>query len=113
MAPLTLMLKTTRLSDLALRKLRADKVIRGSGKDNNKNLSKKLRNVKSGIQIHIKTTGKPTFLTPGAKKVFNQLRQAFIEALIFQHFDLECHIRIETNTSGYVIDRILSQLTYD
>lgn len=32
------------------------------------------------------------FLTPKARLVFNQLRQAFTEALILQHFDPERHI---------------------
>ena len=35
---------------------------------------------------------KPTFLTFNAKKVFNHLKQAFIKALIFQHFDLEKYV---------------------
>lgn len=37
-----------------------------------------------------------------------ELRQSFNATLILHHFDLECHIRIETNTSSYAIDRILS-----
>ena len=41
------------------------------------------------------------------------MRQAFIEAPILRHFDPECHIRIETNASGYAIGRVLSQLTSD
>ena len=50
------------------------------------------------------------YLTPVAKKVFNFLRHAFIQALILQHFELERHIQIETNASGYTIDEVLSQL---
>ena len=57
--------------------------------------------------------GEPTFLNPGARKAFNQLRQAFTKALILRPFDLECHIRIETNASGYAIGGVLSQLTAD
>ena len=59
---------------------------------------------------NIGATGKPNFLTPNAKKAFNQLRLAFIKAPILQHFDLENHIRIETNALGYAIGRVLSQL---
>ena len=53
------------------------------------------------------------FLTSGARKVFTKLRQAFIKASILHHFDLEYHIRVETDNSGYVIGRILNQLTSD
>ena len=41
------------------------------------------------------------------------MRQAFTKALILRHFDPECHIRIETDASGYTIGRVLSQLTSD
>ena len=44
---------------------------------------KNKKNAKSRIQTYIKAIGEPTFFTPGAKKTFNQLRQAFIKALIF------------------------------
>ena len=54
-----------------------------------------------------------SFLTSGAKKAFTELRQAFIKALILHHFDPECHIRVETDVSGYAIGRVLSQLTLD
>ena len=53
------------------------------------------------------------FLTSGAREAFNQLRQAFIKAPILRHFDPECHIRIETDASGYAIGGVLSQLTSD
>ena len=41
------------------------------------------------------------------------MRQAFTEAPILRHFDPECHIRIETDASGYAIEGVLSQLTSD
>ena len=63
--------------------------------------------------MRIGATGEPTFLTPGAREAFNQLRQAFTEAPILRHFDPECHIRIETDASGYAIGGVLSQLTSD
>ena len=53
------------------------------------------------------------FLTSGAKKTFTELRQAFIKAPIFHHFDPERHIRVETDASGYAIGGVLSQLTSD
>ena len=53
------------------------------------------------------------FLTPGARKAFIKLRQAFIKVPILHHFDLERHIRVETNASGYAIGGVLSQLTSD
>ena len=51
------------------------------------------------------------YLTPNARQVFTQLKQAFIKALILQHFDLECHIRIEIDASGYVISVVVSHVT--
>ena len=78
------MLKTTALSDLAPKELRANEVIGSDGKADDKNLSKskKLKNAKCGIQTRIGATKEPTFLTPGAKEAFNQLRQAFTKAPI-------------------------------
>ena len=52
----------------------------------------------------------PSFLTSGAREAFNRLWLAFIEAPILRHFDLECHIWIETDASGYAIGSVLSQL---
>ena len=59
------------------------------------------------------SNGATGYLTPGAKQAFTQLRQAFTEAPILQHFDPDNHIRIETDVSGYAIGRVLSQLTLD
>ena len=52
---------------------------------------------KSTYIPNIRAIGKPIFLTPDTKKSFNHLRQAFIKALILQHFDLEYYIWIETD----------------
>ena len=41
------------------------------------------------------------------------MRQAFTEAPILRHFDPKCHIRIETDASGYAVGGVLSQLTSD
>ena len=53
------------------------------------------------------------FFITNAKKAFIKLKQAFVEALILNHFDPERHIRIEMDALGYAICRILSQLTSD
>ncbi len=53
------------------------------------------------------------FLIPRAKKAFTELRQAFVKALILNHFDPEHHIQNETDASGYTISGIPSQLTSD
>lgn len=55
----------------------------------------------------------PKFLTSSAKDIFNLLQQAFTKALILQYLDLECYIRIESDTLRYAIRGILSQLTSD
>ena len=44
---------------------------------------------------------------------FTKLRQVFIKALIFYHFNPECDIRIEMDASSYAIGGVLSQLTLD
>ena len=113
-APLTSLLKMTKLSDLAPRLGANDGEVVGSdGKADNRNLSKKSKNVRSGIKTCIKVMEEPIFLTSNAKKVFNQLRQVFTKAPILQHFDLEFDIWIETNASSYAIGGVLSQLTFD
>ena len=107
---LTSILKTTRSSNSALRD-DDDEVVEGG--DRNLSKSKKSKNAKFGIQTRLGATEEPTFLTPNAREAFNQLRQAFTEAPILRHFDLKCHIRIETDASGYAIREVLSQLTSD
>ena len=110
-APLTSMLKTTGSSDSS-QKNDDNEVVGGDG-DRNFSKSKKSKNGKSGVQIRLGAIEKPTFLTSDTKEAFNQLKQAFTKAPILQYFDLECHIRIETDASGYAIGRVLSQLTSD
>ena len=60
-----------------------------------------------------KTLRSLDFLTLKAKLAFTELRQAFIKAPIFHHFDSERYIRVETNVSGYAIGGVFSQLTPD
>ena len=87
------MLKTIGLSDSAPRLGdNDDEVDGGGGKVDSKNLSKKSKNIKSGIQTYIGAIREPTFLTFGTKKAFKQLKQAFTKAPIFWHFNPECHI---------------------
>ena len=115
-ALLTSMLKTIRSSETsAPRIFRADNdeiVKDGGGRANETivDLSKNEKSRKSTRMPNIRATRKSNFLTPDAKKAFNYLRLAFIKALIFQHFDPESHIQIETDVSGYALGRVLSQL---
>ena len=81
---------------------RADKTFVDSSKPKNKK-SKKLT-----YMLNIGATKKPNFLNPNTKKAFNYLRLALIKASILRHFDLESHIWIETDVSGYAIGRKLS-----
>ena len=105
------MLKTTGSSDLT--QIDNNDEVVGNGDDRNLSKSKKPKNAMFRIQTPLSTTGEPTFLTPDARNAFNQLRKMFTKAPILQHFDPECHIRIETNASGYAIGEVLSQLTSD
>ena len=43
------------------------------------------------------------FVTTKAKEAFIHLQKAFTKALILRHFDLRCHIWIETNVLRYAI----------
>ena len=103
---LTSMLKTTGSWVLPSRN-DDDEVVRG-GRDKNLFKSKKSKNSMSGIEKRIGAMGKPTFLTSNAREFFNQLRQAFTKVPILRDFDPECHIRIETNISGYAIGGVLN-----
>ena len=51
------------------------------------------------------------YLTPDPKRAFDQLRQAFTEVPILQHFTSEQYIQVETDASEYAIGGVLSQLT--
>ena len=112
------MLKTTGSSEKsAPRAFKAgnNKVVGGGGRVDETvvNLSKNEKSRKSTRVPNIGTMGEPNFLTPDATKAFNYLRLAFIKAPILRHFDLESHIRIKTDASGYAIGRVLSQLNLD
>ena len=82
-----------------------------SGNSKGKKSAKSKKLSKSGNSPNFGATKPgPSFLTPKARLAFNRLRLAFTKAPILRHFDPECHIRIETDTSGYVIGGVLSQL---
>ena len=68
---------------------------------------------KSKNLTQFKKTVGSDFLTLRAKLAFIELRQAFVKAPILYHFDLERHIQIEKDVSGYATGRVLSQLTSD
>ena len=112
---LTSLLNTTGLSKSAPKPFRADddKVVGGGGGRVNEtvmNLSKNEKSRKLTRVSNMRATREPNFLTPDAKKAFNHLRLASIKALILRHFDLENHIWIETDASGYVTGGVPSQL---
>ena len=66
-------------------------------------------NTKKGVKV----AKGSNYLTSASKKAFNHLRHVFTQAPIFQHFDPEQHIWIETNISDYAINKVPSQLTLD
>ena len=53
------------------------------------------------------------YLTPDARRAFDQLRQAFTKLSILQYFHPERYIQVETDVSGHAIGKILSQPTND
>ena len=81
----------------------------GGGEVKDKEVGKKVQKCKN-LSKSKKAVGLD-FLTLGAKLVFTELRQVFVKAPILHHFDLECYIHIKTDTSGYAIGGVLSQLT--
>ena len=102
-APLTSMLKISLQQSGTLPATAVDnsEVFKSSGKNEGKL-------AKSDFTKLVRGAEKPSFLTLDARQAFPQLRQAFIKAPILWHFDPECHIRIKTDASGYVIGGIFS-----
>ena len=107
-ALLTAMLKKTGSSVVTASRVDDNEVVssRGAGRSDASKKSAKSKRMKSVHNLE-----KSKFLTSKAKEAFNRLRQAFTKAPILRHFDLECHILIETYASGYAIRGVLSQLT--
>ena len=113
-APHTAMLKTTRSSVTSTSRVDDNEVASGGGagwSDASKKSAKSNSWTKSGHLGNSNDLEERKFLTSDAREVFNRLRQAFTEVPILWHFDPECHIRDETDASGYAIRRVLSQLT--
>ena len=126
-APLTLMLKTSNTKSAepkkgvvgvgggsrarhdrgGLDKSGIDNVEVNGGKVGDNEVGKKGRNLSKSKNIE------SGFFISGARMAFTKLRQAFIKAPIFYHFNLERYIRIETDVSSYAIDGVFSQLTSD
>ena len=77
------LLKTTKLSKLALKafKIDDDKIVGGDSKRTNKTVVNLFK--KTTCVLNIGATNEPFFLILNAKKAFNQLRLAFIKFLIF------------------------------
>ena len=122
--PLTSMLKTSANTKSKTRPSESEVGVggrragRGGSKldDGTRNDGNKVDGNEVGSKLQKSSKSKKTesgFLTPGARKAFIELRQAFIKAPILHQFDLERHIRVETDASGYAIGRVLSQLTSD
>ena len=105
--PLTLMLRTTRSAENLSSSMAEDAEVGSIGGDCEDETVKRLPLTSKN------SNGATGYLTPNTKQAFTQLRQVFTEALILRHFDPECHIRIETDISGYAIGGVLSQLTLD
>ena len=121
------MLKTSSFTGLStiwqssINEVDEDEVDGGESCGNKKNLSNPsmsknltLKDAKRGggnIKKGVKAARGYDYLTPDIKNAFNYLRHAFTQAPIFQHFDPERHIQIQTNVSGYSINEVLSQVT--
>ena len=74
-------------------------------------LGKKLLKSKNSLKFDVKKN-KPSVFTSNVKMAFNHLWLTFTKAPIFWHFDLECHIPIETDILGYAIGSLLNYLTF-
>lgn len=76
-------------------------------------LKKKIQSKKAKASIAENLSQSKIFLIFEAKKIFIELRQTFVKALILNHFDPKRHICIEINIFRNAISKILSQLTMD
>lgn len=75
-----------------------------------KSNNRKIRNQTKPNKLN-KTLGKKNLLISEAKLAFSWLKQAFMELLILYHFLFKHHIYIKTDAFGYVIGKILGQIT--
>ena len=113
--PLTTMLKTTGSSITSASRVDDNEIVGGGGavgrSDASRKSAKSKSRSKSGHLDNSNNSEERKFLTFDAREAFNHLRQVFTKAPIRRHFNPGCHIRIETNASGYAIRGVLSQLT--
>ena len=73
-------------------------------------------NCEDGIvkhSMHSDNLNRTGYLTYKPRLAFTSLRKAFTKALIFRHFNLKCHIRIEIDVLYYAISGVLNELTLD
>ena len=117
-ALLTSLLKIIGLSNLASKTFRANdnELVGGNSDRANKTVMNLFKNNKFRnltCMPNIGATGEPNLLIFDAKKAFNHLQLAFIEALILQYFDLKSHIQIKIDVSSYAIGKMLSPLNLD
>lgn len=85
-----------------------DKIGRGDSKVRAKFMARKNLFKSKNLVKSTKPSSGSGFLNFGARLAFTKLKQAFMKALILHLFDSKSHIRIKTDTSGYVIGGILS-----
>ena len=103
------------INETNLSNLSASKKYTGAGylnfegvKRGNGNINTGSGNTNSGdgnTKKSVKAAKGFNYLTSNAKKIVNQLRHTFIQALIFQNFNLEYHIRIGTDALYYAINK--------
>ena len=120
---LTSILTTTKSSIISVSRTDNNEIIGSGTKSGNsigrldalreKSTKSKSRNLKNGQLDNSDAMKESKFLTSKARKTFNYLKQPFTKVSILQHFDLEYHIQIETDESGYAIKAVLSQLTFN
>lgn len=115
------MLKTTGLfRNLALKLFKTDgnKVVKTGNNKVDKTINnlfkfEKLKNEKLKNSTCIGAIREYRVLNTDAKKVFNNLKQVFIEVLVFWHFNLESYIYIKIDGIDYIISKLLGQLSDD
>ena len=106
-------MRTALLIELAIVRFCGAKVDAKTAKSKSESKSKG-KNLVKFFSVKYKVFGSRLgFLTPGARQAFTKLRQAFIKVSIFHYFDLDCHIKMETDISDYVISGVFSQLALD
>ena len=78
------------------------------GKAKSKNIT--ISNFLAKFKLLIESSFGSGFLTSKARLTFAKLKQTFIKTQIFYYFDPKYYIHIKTNTFGYIMSRVFSQL---